>query len=257
MEHCPAERDFCAHGDHFSALLPVSFVEIDNGAKNSSTALCSLLVSPHHVGTPLSHSDPVISCNSPHPAIGRGDTAEDAVERRGSDIIDNSHRLVAFSEDISIIFIPRRCDYPEDLRRLIFPNKKELSKNVARNMKEFASEGFDWRKVKEGKQRVIASVFLLFAWSHSRSWLLMFFSDHEMYITAEGERIHPLHLADIMSKRVIPLPAIRNLPKPKPQRPMHPKMKRARHHKPIDPTDTDPMVRPPTPFPFLMEGIVG
>lgn len=60
-------------------------------------------------------------------------------------------RLVMFSDDVSVVFIPRRCDYPKDLRDLLFPNKKELSRNVARNKKEFAYDGFDWRKVKEGE----------------------------------------------------------------------------------------------------------
>ena len=61
------------------------------------------------------------------------------------------HRLVGFSDNVSVVFIPRRSDYPKDLRERLFPNKKEISRNAARNMKEYAAEGFDWRKVKEGE----------------------------------------------------------------------------------------------------------
>jgi hypothetical protein len=62
------------------------------------------------------------------------------------------HRLsVGFSDDVSVRIIPRRCDYPEELRRTIFPNRKEISSNAARNMMEFEYEGFDWRNVKEGR----------------------------------------------------------------------------------------------------------
>jgi hypothetical protein len=60
-------------------------------------------------------------------------------------------RLVGFSDEVSVFLIPRRSDYPKDLRDQLFSNKREISRNAARNMKEYASEGFDWRKVKEGK----------------------------------------------------------------------------------------------------------
>jgi hypothetical protein len=146
---------------------------------------------------------------------------------------EKSHRrsLVGFSESVSVFFIPRRCDYPEDLKRTIFPSRKELSINAARNMMEFASDGCDWRKAKE---------------------------DHEMYINANGERVHPIHLTQIWSSRQeIPAPS-QDLPKPKPQRPVHPSFLEGRHlfasHRR---GSSEPVIRPPTPSPFVMETIVG
>lgn len=97
------------------------------------------------------------------------ESAETTTTRLATNAVSD-RRLVRFSEDVSIICIPRRCDYPKDLRNLLFSNKKELSKNVARNLKEFASDGFDWRNVKEGENSTTMLIFDDTAGtSHSRS----------------------------------------------------------------------------------------
>jgi hypothetical protein len=130
--------------------------------------------------------------------------------------------LVRFSEAVAVFFIPRRSDYPEELRRSMFLSKKEISANAARNMLEFASEGFDWRKVAE---------------------------DEDMYIDRSGRRVHPIHLPRIWAERQSPSPAKPNLPRPKPHRPMHPSRRvsssQSERHKDV------PFDRSATPAPIL------
>jgi hypothetical protein len=69
--------------------------------------------------------------------------------------------------------------------------------------------------------------------------------DQEMYIDASGERIHPIHLAEILAKRETIPPAQPDLPKPTPRRPMHPN---------INYYFEDPVARPPTPSPGYATG---
>ena len=88
-----------------------------------------------------SSSTPSSPCNS--------DDDDDDVRGRGC-CCHRRMTMVGFSDDVSVRIIPRRCDYPKEVRRIIFPNRKELSSNAARNMIEFEYEGFDWRNVKEG-----------------------------------------------------------------------------------------------------------
>ena len=81
----------------------------------------------------------------------KGNVAVKELEKRKG---NGNRRLVGFSDNVSVMFIPRRCDYPRDLREQLFPNKREIARNAARNMKEYAAEGFDWRKVKEGRYQL-------------------------------------------------------------------------------------------------------
>lgn len=127
--------------------------------------------------------------------------------------------VVGFSEAVSVFYIPRRSDYPEDLKRSLFPSKGEMSMNVARNMSEFASEGYDWRRVIE---------------------------DEAMYIDSTGNRVHPIHLPKIWASREVPSPSVPNLPRPKPQRPPHPSQHR---HLGLSFKDGVLVDRPPTPAP--------
>lgn len=133
------------------AVLPDSFMEIDDHEDGRFSPLEGVIGAPSSVRRvvfPL-YSDPrdasvtlVTTSKS-----GVDGTDGDAVRTVGG----GGSRLVVFSEDVSVVFIPRRCDYPKDLRDLLYPNRKDFSRNVARNKKEFAYDGFDWRKVKEGE----------------------------------------------------------------------------------------------------------
>jgi hypothetical protein len=148
-------------------------------------------------------------------------------ERREADETLTKRGTVEFSEAVAVFFIPRRSDYPEDQKRSMFPSKREISANAARNMLEFASDGFDWRKATE---------------------------DEAMYTDSSGRRVHPIHLPKIWAERQVPSPAVPNLPRPKPQRPIHPS--RRYYSGPHRRIDEMPLDRPPTPSPVLVDGML-
>ena len=61
----------------------------------------------------------------------------------------DSQRRVGFSSTVSIIPIPNRLDYSAQVRSAVWSDKKEISEMTARNMVEFAAEGWDWRNATE------------------------------------------------------------------------------------------------------------
>lgn len=94
----------------------------------------------------------------------------------------------------------------------------------------------------------------------------MFISDHEMYINANGERVHPVHWTKIWATRVIPTPSVQNLPKPRPQRPTVSSSSSSVHSYRMHLFDNhggEPVARPPTPSPYkdyasyTIESVIG
>jgi hypothetical protein len=78
-----------------------------------------------------------------------------------------SKRRVSLHNDVAVVPIPSRTDYPSLVKSRIWSSATELYQNAARNSIEFASEGWNWRNVTE---------------------------DEKMILSPSGERIHPIHL---------------------------------------------------------------
>jgi hypothetical protein len=77
-------------------------------------------------------------------------------------------RSVSLHKSVSVIPIPSRCSYSSNIREKIWSSSAELCANAARNTVEFASEGWDWRKVVE--------------------------DEHMLLHQPSGELIHPIHV---------------------------------------------------------------
>lgn len=82
--------------------------------------------------------------------------------------IKGKRRSVSLHKSVSVIPIPSRCSYSPTVREKIWSSSAELCANAARNSVEFASEGWDWRKVIE--------------------------DEHMLLHQASGELIHPIHV---------------------------------------------------------------
>ena len=83
-----------------------------------------------------------------------------------------SKRRVSLHNDVAVVPIPSRTDYPSLMRQRIWSSASELYQNAARNTIEFAAEGFDWRRVAE---------------------------DDQMIQGPSGERVHPIHYMNMAS----------------------------------------------------------
>ncbi|KAL7581172.1 hypothetical protein ACA910_005961 [Epithemia clementina (nom. ined.)] len=96
-------------------------------------------------------------------------------------MIDEQKRKVGFSSTVSIFSIPSRKDYPKQVRSAVWSDKREISEMTARNLVEFAAEGWDWRNATE----------------------------EENMLVLDGETVHPVHgnyyLCDAL-QRQIPYP---------------------------------------------------
>lgn len=80
-------------------------------------------------------------------------------------------RRVHFDPDTSVYVIPHHTDYSPKERTLIWTSTLEILRNAQRNRREFSSEGWDWRQVKE--------------------------EDEMFYDTSTAEYIHPIHLGGL------------------------------------------------------------
>lgn len=56
---------------------------------------------------------------------------------------------IQFKQDVSVVEIPSRREYPKPLRRQLWTNCKELRMNGERNALEFAADYYDWRYCRE------------------------------------------------------------------------------------------------------------
>jgi hypothetical protein len=216
-------------------MMEFDKVPLDGAGVRSDTQVSITCDWPSRTCTPSPQPSTIIPLK-----LGRGDTTTSRYPQepgaRSSDAEKFSMNVtlrrrggVDFSEAVSVFFIPRRSDYPKDLKRSLFPSKREISANAARNMLEFASEEFDWRRVVE---------------------------DEAMYIDSTGQRVHPIHLPKIWSSRQVPSPSVPNLPRPKAQRPTHPSQHNQPNYHHLTPSFRNGSIaRPPTPAPLLVDGI--
>lgn len=81
---------------------------------------------------------------------------------------------IAFQDEVKVLPIPTRYEYSERIKSRIWSNRHELQENAERNALEFASEGWDWKKVKE--------------------------DDHMFICSQSGELVHPVHLQHLMQQ---------------------------------------------------------
>lgn len=160
-------RDSCFQNDHNGAVVMMHCNgNDDSDCTDALRSIAAIILSPPTCIDDKSYDDddmprlvsprvvsPIVTCSLEQPLKGAlaVNGFRDSAKKSRKHSRSGGHRLVGFSDNVSVIFIPRRCDYPKDLRDQLFPNKREISRNAARNMKEFASDGFDWRNVKEGK----------------------------------------------------------------------------------------------------------
>ena len=82
---------------------------------------------------------------------------------------------IHFDDYVTVVPIPSHTKYSDETKRLIWSNSAEISMNAKRNLREFASEGWNWRDVVEEDQMFLDR-----------------FSD---------EFIHPVHLRRILHLR--------------------------------------------------------
>lgn len=81
---------------------------------------------------------------------------------------------IAFQDEVEVLPIPTRYEYSDRIKSRIWSNRHELQENAERNALEFASEGWDWKKVKE--------------------------DDHMFICSQSGELVHPVHLQHLMQQ---------------------------------------------------------
>eukprot|EP00977_Amphora_coffeiformis_P024393 scaffold15695_cov160-Amphora_coffeaeformis.AAC.2 len=81
---------------------------------------------------------------------------------------------IAFQDQVEVLPIPTRYEYSERIKSRIWSNRHELQENAERNALEFASEGWDWKNVKE--------------------------DDHMFICSQSGELVHPVHLQHLMQQ---------------------------------------------------------
>jgi len=86
-----------------------------------------------------------------------------------------SKRRVSLHNDVTVLPIPSRLDYPPLIKQRLWSSATELYQNAARNSVEFASEGWNWRNVTE---------------------------DEKMLLSPSGERIHPIHLLHLQGLEI-------------------------------------------------------
>jgi hypothetical protein len=81
-------------------------------------------------------------------------------------------KSVSMHSTVSVVSIPSRVDYTEEVRAKIWTPSHEIQANAARNTIEFCSENWDWKNVLEDDK--------------------MFIHQHN------GERVHPIHVHNAM-----------------------------------------------------------
>lgn len=81
---------------------------------------------------------------------------------------------IAFQDQVEVLPIPTRYEYSDRIKSRIWSNRHELQENAERNALEFASEGWDWKQVKE--------------------------DDHMFICSQSGELVHPVHLQHLMEQ---------------------------------------------------------
>jgi hypothetical protein len=56
---------------------------------------------------------------------------------------------IQFDSSVKVVHIPSHSQYSSRIKKHIWSNPKEIKENANRNLREFASEGWDWNSVVE------------------------------------------------------------------------------------------------------------
>jgi hypothetical protein len=107
--------------------------------------------------------------------------AKDGEDYDATTMVDDTRRKVGFASTVSVMEIPGRLDYSEQVRHSYWADKRETSMMTERNMIEFAAEGWDWKNA----------------------------ADDEHMLIINGEAVHPVHSNPYLCRalqRQIPYP---------------------------------------------------
>lgn len=85
-------------------------------------------------------------------------------------------KTVDFAPEVSMMLIPHRFDYDDDVRSSLWSSRHELGAMAARNFLEFAAEGRDWRNATE---------------------------EDEMMTLNNGEKVHPVHYDHLLTNSML------------------------------------------------------
>lgn len=87
----------------------------------------------------------------------------------------NKGAHIRFNDEVTVVTIPSHSEYSDGIKKIIWSNSEEIKQNAQRNRREFAAEGWNWKKVLEEEE--------MFLDKFSNEW------------------IHPVHLGGIMDLR--------------------------------------------------------
>jgi hypothetical protein len=101
-----------------------------------------------------------------------------------------------FNESVTVMAIPMRNEYSRQVRSKLWSNRLELQQNAARNVVEFAAEGYVlFCKIPRYRVSYFSHTVgpLYSPWLGRWNWRTVV-EDERMYVCAfSGQRIHPCH----------------------------------------------------------------
>lgn len=82
-------------------------------------------------------------------------------------------RKVSLRNEVAVVPIPMREEYPDKVKERVWSSASELYDNAVRNSIEFAAEGWNWRTAIEDENMIVCN--------------------------KTGELIHPVHLHNLLN----------------------------------------------------------
>jgi hypothetical protein len=111
--------------------------------------------------------------------------------------VKKSKKRISFDEAVDVVSIPAKDEYEGPVREKIWASVDEIHQNAARNTVEFISEGWVEQPVILRIPSFISLIFMLLLLYNSWNWRNVM-EDEGMYLcVVTGERIHPIHYANL------------------------------------------------------------